>query len=220
MNIYFFGDSISFGQGVSVDLTWVNKISRKLHEQFGEDEITVINTSINGNTTRMALERMPYDVQSHEVDVLVVGFGMNDCNYWLTDKGVPRVSQNAFRANLQEIIDRGFHFGSKQVVLRTNHSSPRKDYMINTNITYGESNRIYNEIIREVAKNNPQVVFVDMEREFERYNSTGEGYELTLLTLDDGVHLSCLGHNVYFECMYPVLSKIVGNMLGGNNGKC
>ena len=42
----------------------------------------------------------PYDVQSHEVDVLVVGFGMNDCNYWMTDKGVPRVSQNAFRANL------------------------------------------------------------------------------------------------------------------------
>ncbi len=214
MNLYFFGDSISFGQGVSVDLTWVNKISQKLHEQFGEDEITVINTSINGNTTRMALERMPYDVQSHEVDVLVVGFGMNDCNYWMTDKGVPRVSQNAFRANLQEIIDRAFHFGSKQVVLRTNHPSPRKDYMINTDITYGESNQIYNAIIRQVARDNPQVVFVDMEKEFETYIQT-QGYDLGALTLPDGVHLSGLGHHVYFECMYPVLSNIAADMLRG-----
>lgn len=215
MNIYFFGDSISFGQGVSVDLTWVNQIAQKLHEQFGEDEITVINTSINGNTTRMALERMPYDVQSHEVDVLVLGFGMNDCNYWVTDQGVPRVSQNAFRANLQEIIDRAFHFGSSHVVVRTNHPSPRKDYMINTNITYGESNRIYNKIIREVAGDNPQVAFVDMEKEFEKRGCTGEGYEKESLTLPDGVHLSRLGHEVYFECMYPVLSAIVDNMVKG-----
>lgn len=215
MNIYFFGDSISFGQGVSVDLTWVNQIAQKLHEQFGENEITVINTSINGNTTRMALERMPYDVQSHEVDVLVLGFGMNDCNYWVTDQGVPRVSQNAFRANLQEIIDRAFHFGSRQVVVRTNHPSPRKDYMINTTITYGESNRIYNEIIREVAGDNPQVVFVDMEKEFEKRECTGGDYEKGALTLPDGVHLSRLGHEVYFACMYPVLSAIVDNMVKG-----
>lgn len=212
MNIYFFGDSISFGQGVSVDLTWVNRIARKLHEQYNQYEITVINTSINGNTTRMALERMPYDVQSHDVDILFVGFGMNDCNYWMTDKGIPRVSQNAFKANLQEIIERAFHFGSKQVILRTNHPSPRKDYMVNTDITYGESNHIYNEIIRQVAKDNPKVVFVDIEQEFEKYmenNTMGADK----LTLPDGVHLSLLGHEVYFECMYPVISKIIDDMM-------
>ncbi len=177
MYLYFFGDSISFGQGISVDLTWVNKIAQQLHQQYKEEKITVINASINGNTTRMALERMPYDIQSHEVDILLVGFGMNDCNYWVTDKGVPRVSLNAFKANMEEIIERAFHFGVKQVVLRTNHPSPRTDYMINTNITYGESNRIYNEIIREVARNDPRVMFVDIEKEFEKCRNTrGGGY--------------------------------------------
>lgn len=212
MNLYFFGDSISFGQGISVDLTWVVQIAQKLHGQFPQNRITVINASVNGNTTRMALERMPYDIQSHDVDILAIGFGMNDCNYWMTDKGIPRVSQNAFRANLQEIIDRAFYFGSKQVVLRTNHPSPRKDYMINTNITYGESNHIYNEIIREVADNNPEIIFVDMEHEFENYIFENMSQKDNL-TLPDGVHLSLLGHQIYFECLYPVISKLVKDML-------
>lgn len=208
MNLYFFGDSISFGQGISVDLTWVNRIAQQLHQQYGQEKITVINTSINGNTTRMALERMPYDVQSHDVDVLAVGFGMNDCNYWLTDKGVPRVSPNAFRANLEEIIERAFHFGAKQVILRTNHPSPRMDYMVNTNITYGESNHFYNEIIREVARDDLRIIFVDIEQEFNRYIAKNN-VRLEELTLPDGVHLSLLGHGVYFDCMYPVISKIL-----------
>lgn len=208
MNIYFFGDSISFGQGISVDLTWVNRMAQELHQQYGRDKVTVINASINGNTTRMALERMPYDIQSHNVDVLVVGFGMNDCNYWVTDKGVPRVSPKAFKANLEEIVERAFHFGAKEVLLRTNHPSPRKDYMINTGITYGESNHLYNNIIREIAEDNSQIKFVDIERQFDRYTME-HGIELRQLTLPDGVHLSLQGHDVYFECMYPVISQIV-----------
>lgn len=208
MYLYFFGDSISFGQGISVDLTWVNRIAQELHQQYGRDKITVINTSINGNTTRMALERMPYDIQSHDVDVLLVGFGMNDCNYWVTDKGVPRVSPNAFRANLEEIVNRAFHFGAKKVVLRTNHPSPRTDYMTNTDITYGESNHFYNEIIREVAKGDSRITFVDVEQEFDRYIKEHH-VRLEELTLPDGVYLSLLGHDVYFECMYPVIARIV-----------
>lgn len=35
MNIYFFGDSISFGQGISVDLTWVNQIAQQLRREYG-----------------------------------------------------------------------------------------------------------------------------------------------------------------------------------------
>ncbi|MEY8336182.1 SGNH/GDSL hydrolase family protein [Lachnospiraceae bacterium 47-T17] len=208
MNIYFFGDSISFGQGISIDLTWVNKIAQQLHRQCVGEQNMVINVSVNGNTTRMALERMPYDIQSHEVDVLVVGFGMNDCNYWITDKGVPRVSPKAFKANLEEIVERGFHFGVKEVLLRTNHPSPRKDYMINTKITYGESNHQYNDIIREVAKNDPRIKFVDMEQEFDRYIME-HNIRLEELTLSDGVHLSLLGHDVYFESMYPMIANIV-----------
>lgn len=209
MNIFFFGDSISFGQGVSVDATWVTRMAAQLRAQYPEKEICVNNSSLNGNTTRMALERMPYDIQSHDVDILVVGFGMNDCNYWQTDKGVPRVSKMAFEANLKEIVDRAFWFGVKKVLLRTNHPSPRTDVMINSNITYGESNAEYNEIIRKVSRDDERIEFVDIEKDFLDYCKKTES-KIDDFTLKDGVHLSAEGHNRYLEIIYPVLEKLIG----------
>src|SRR6267378_1663214 len=123
INLAFFGDSICFGQGISIHKGWVPRISQKL-ETLGQSsgvEISVLNSSVNENTTRMALERMPYDIQSHPIDILFVQFGMNDCNYWLTDKGVPRVSPMAFEANLLEIIDRAQAIHVKKIFLSTNH---------------------------------------------------------------------------------------------------
>lgn len=217
MNIYFFGDSISFGQGVSIDRTWVTKIAQKLHKDYEGIDINVINTSINGNTTRMALERMPYDVQSHDVDVLIVGFGMNDCNYWITDKGVPRVSKEAFEANLKEIVTRAYNFGIKAVILRTNHPSPRKDIMINTTITYAESNAMYNTIIRKVAKEDKRIIFVDMEEKFYKYCEVNNK-RLEELTLPDGVHLSLEGHEIYLQSMYPVFKDCINELVKKNRG--
>lgn len=213
MDIYFFGDSISFGQGISVDLGWVTKLSERLRKDFPEQDITTINSSINGNTTRMALERMPYDIQSHHVDILMVGFGMNDCNYWESDKGIPRVSPTAFEANLKEIIQRAFHFGAQVVILRTNHPSPRKAMMINTRLTYAESNANYNKIIRKVADENKNVEFVDMEQAFIDYCQQS-GVSLDELVLPDQVHLSKKGHEVYLETFYPKLKECINKLLG------
>lgn len=216
MDIYFFGDSISFGQGVSVDLGWVTKLSAKLRKDFPEQNITIINSSVNGNTTRMALERMPYDIQSHNVDILVVGFGMNDCNYWVTDKGVPRVSPLAFEANLKEIINRAYNFCIKEVILRTNHPSPRQTLMTNTNITYSDSNAYYNNIIRKVAAEDSRVIFVDVEKEFINYCKLG--YRIEAFTLPDEIHLSTKGHELYLEIIYPYMKRCVKKILNGQNG--
>ncbi len=212
MNIYFFGDSISFGQGVSIDLGWVTKLSAKLRIKFPQQDITAINSSINGNTTRMALERMPYDIQSHDVDILVIGFGMNDCNYWETDKGVPRVSPLAFEANLKEIIDRGYNFGVKEIILRNNHPSIRQKIMPYTDITYAESNATYNSIIRKVAAEDQRVVFVDMEKAFEKYC---ENSKLTMkeFTLPDEIHLNQKGHEIYLQTFYPYMQESIEHLI-------
>jgi len=83
IRIFFFGDSICFGQGVSPHFTWVTRLSRALDERLSSRaDVLTQNPSVNGNTTRMALERMPYDVQSHAPDVLYIQFGLNDCNGW------------------------------------------------------------------------------------------------------------------------------------------
>ena len=210
--VFFFGDSICFGQGISLHKGWVTRISAELN-QLGasrEREIIVVNVSVSGNTTQQALERMPYDVQSQNPDAVIVQFGMNDCNYWETDKGNPRVSPDAFSANLREIIARSVTFGAQKIFLHTNHPSARNQKtMAHTALTYQQSNRRYNELIRKVAETAGDIVtLTDVEHEFENYiRGDEERLRSLLLPEPDLLHLSEVGHDLYFKSVYPTIER-------------
>jgi acyl-CoA thioesterase-1 len=208
VKLIFFGDSICFGQGVSISKGWITRIAYTL-ERDNNVEITAVNTSLNGRTTRQALEHMPHEVQSQDPDLLVVQYGMNDCNIWATDKGLPRVSKAAFKANLNEIIARGLNFGAKKILLNTNHPTLRnKELLPNAKHTYQESNEVYNEIIREVAaENRNQVILNDIERKIKERFTTDD--QLAQLLLPDLLHLSIQGHSVYFELVYPIVLEMI-----------
>lgn len=211
--LIFFGDSICVGQGVSIHKGWVTRLAAHITDLCGKRgrEILVLNASINGNTTRQALERMPYDVQSHGVDFMIVQFGMNDCNCWQSDRGLPRVSLKSFGANLDEIIARAFIFGAKGVVLNTNHPTTRdQEKLPFTDITYQESNRRYNEVIRDVARTRgDDVMLNDIERHFEEVLQAGKVKSLHELLLDDGLHLSERGHQIYYEAVEPMIDRLL-----------
>ena len=202
VRVIFFGDSICAGQYVSPHLTWVTAIA----ERLGKSAL-VMNASVNGNTTRMALERIAYDLQAHEPDLVVVQFGMNDCNVWRSDRGHPRVSERAFVANLIEIVDRSRRFGARQVVLDTNHPSPRNDTLPGTSETYRTRNATYNQLIRSVAAEIGDITLADVESMF-----AGPGESLDRLLLPDGVHLGPLGHRRYVEVVGPVVEAAVARL--------
>lgn len=190
-------------------------IARQL-EEYGRaigHQILVTNTSVNGRTTRQALEDMPYHVQNFGTDILVVQFGLNDCNYWETDKGLPRVSLDAFEANLKEIVNRGRRFGAHRILLNNSHPTTRNERTLpHTEITYEASNRQYNAAARRVAKALPEdVIFQDIESEFNRFIANGE--QLSMLLLDDGLHLSEAGHLKYFGIMSAVVTRAVDDFL-------
>lgn len=208
--LVFFGDSICVGQGVSIHKGWVTRVAAQLSVLIDDAALVITNASVNGNTTRQALERMPYDVQSHGVDLLILQFGMNDCNYWNSDLGHPRVSPDAFKANLAEIIGRAFTFGAQQVLLNTNHPTTRTQASFpGTTVTYQDSNKLYNALIREVASgfNDGRVTLIDVEQSFEKMLSQGND-SLEAYLLDDGLHLSEKGHDVYFNAIFPVIERV------------
>ena len=218
VRVVFFGDSVCVGQGVSLYHGWVTRIAQLLDElsrQVGR-EIIVINASINGNTTRQALERMPYDVQSHGVDVLIVQFGLNDCNHWLSDHGLPRVSTEGYAVNLKEIVTRGRQFGAKTVFLNNNHPTSRdREVLPHTSITYEQSNQRYNAIVRQVAVQlGDLVTFNDVEVEFGRAIAAGDAREDLLLA--DGLHLSRAGHELYYAFLSPSINGAVARLVGRN----
>ena len=161
-----FSDSIGVGQGVSPHKSWVHLLSEYLKDWY------VINASRNGDTTRLALERMRFDVLSHRPNVVYIQFGMNDANVWADANGIPRVTLFAFRFNLLEMVRRCEAIGS-EVILATNNG-----------IRVGGMPD-YNYQIESLAK------LCEVKLVKHEYK------EPTLL--QDGVHLSERGHQLYFE---------------------
>lgn len=180
-----FSDSIGVGEDCPIHKTWVHKISEY------HPEILVSNASISGNTTRMALDRMSFDVYRKPFDAIIIQFGINDCNRWLTEKGYNRVSALSFKANLSEIIERILQLGCKNIMINTNHHT-NKQYIINDlQVNHNDDNIIYNNIIRKVYdiyKENCQLS--DME------NLIKSNY-----LLNDGIHLNINGHEQYFNIL-------------------
>ena len=204
--IIFFGDSICIGQGVSPNQTWVTRLAAEAEEVCGAgaDAPAVYNCSVNGHTSRQALERIGFDVQSHGVDLMVLQFGLNDCNYWVTDRGLPRVGERGFTANLHEIIDRALRFGARRISFTPITRRRRFSTSIRSSKSpTSTSNRRYNELIREVSRAAPpEVRLVDIEAEWERRIAQGRA-QLDQLLLRDGIHLSAKGHLLYHEIVLP-----------------
>lgn len=210
ISLYMFGDSITVGQLVSPHRTWAVMLSQYLSDRLAPRRFLLNNASINGNTTRQGLERMPYDVQSHRPNYVLTQFGMNDCNYWQTDAGLPRVSLPAFIANMQEIIGRALNFGARRVMVMTTHPTTRTTPFPWADVSYQESNARYAEAIREAVRGmkSDAVLLIDIEAAFHRRIAAGEA-KLEDLLLKDELHLSEAGHVAYFDELRPVLERML-----------
>jgi lysophospholipase L1-like esterase len=197
--IVFFGDSITFGQYVDPRVRWTAFVESHLR-RAGDDEYTYcVNRGVSGETSHDALLRFAHDVQHRSPDIVTIQFGLNDCNCWETDRGLPRVSERSFEANLHEMINRTRWFGCEEIILSTNHTTTRETVQPNGR-SYEVNNRRYNAIIRSVAES-AGVVLCDMEQSFARY--AGEDLASLLLPYPDQLHLSENGNRVYFETIVP-----------------
>jgi lysophospholipase L1-like esterase len=205
-NIIFFGDSLSFGAYVSPHRIWVTQLSAMIEREFG-DGFLVINTSINANTTRLALERMPEAVQRYGCEILCAQFGVNDANFMDHDQGLPRTQPEAFRANMQEIIARGFHVGARTILLPTSHPTLKTKPLPFTDIAPDASRRSYAQVTRQIAAADPRLVLVDIEKVFDEAVAAGRPLENFLMP--DQVHLSDAGHELYFQTFAPVIRKLL-----------
>lgn len=172
------GDSIAAGQGLPAgEAAWPARIT-------GFD---VLARGVPGDTTRLALERFPADVQASGAQIVVIAFGHNDANRWETDRGVPRVSPLAFEGNLAEMVKR----------VRTFDAQP---YLATLTPTFRSERHAadcadYDMVIRSVA-DWTDTPLIDVAAAFG-------GRDLTL----DGLHLDAEGHALYAACVQEALAR-------------
>lgn len=179
MKVVCLGDSITFGQHLPSGQAWPALLKGW----------SVAARGVPSDTTRLGLERFPRDVQEQQPDVVVIQFGHNDCNRWRTDRGLPRVSADAFRANLEEMVDRCAAFDADPVLCTLTPSQRSSDHARDT--------AVYDQIVRTVA-DFEEVALADVRAAF-----TGQPG----LLLEDGLHLSTKGHRVYATVVQQALAR-------------
>jgi len=180
--IVAFGDSITAGQHLADSAkAW----PRLLRAQ------AILVMGVPGDTTRLALERFPRDVQAIDPDIAILQFGHNDCNRWETDHGLPRVSQRAFTANLIEMIDRCRVFEIKPMLCTLTPSYRSEQHARDV--------AGYDQIVRWVAKDE-FVPLIDVREAFEA--NPDEGF-----LMEDGLHLTEFGHAAYAEVVQQTLDR-------------
>lgn len=213
LTIVFMGDSITEGQYVLHPKRWTkivaNNVRKHLTSVMDNEYLHFFNRGISGETTRQALERFPKDVQQLAPQLMTLQFGLNDCNCWVTDKGHPRVSEAAFKANLHEMINRARICGTRHIVLSTNQPTLRHNKLISGE-TLEERRKIYNAIIREVAHESG-VTLCDMDYEFTRLSS--DNLSELLLPEPDLLHLSKSGHELYANIIITYILSAIDTII-------
>jgi lysophospholipase L1-like esterase len=208
------GDSITFGQYLDPSLCWTTLVDERLADRFADSvDIVSLNRGVSNDTTRMGLERFPADVQHAAPDVMTLQFGLNDCNCWQTDGGLPRVSERAFTANLVEMIARARRFGALEIVMQTNHRTLRRGRLPSGEV-YESANARYNELIREVA-GATKVELCDIQRVFEPFDD--ETLRRLLLPAPDVLHLSEEGNAIVANAIYPYLEAAIERATAAKN---
>ena len=209
IKVAFFGDSICLGQGVSIHNGWVVRLSNFIEKKLNNSSPSLIfNSSYNGRTSREALLQMSFEILDHKPDIVLIQFGMNDCNYWKTHNGIPRVSIKSFKENIAEMIDRSFNSGVKYVIVNTNHPTPKRSKFEYANVSYEESNSLYNEALREISNSNNNFLINDMNKKIQKFlNDNNKIVEDIVLV--DGIHLNLLGHELYFNFTSKILRGLI-----------
>lgn len=209
LNIVHMGDSITFGQYVDPAIRWTALVEERLRAALGDGAAKSTTVAVCGETTRMGLERYPGDVQDNSPGLLTLQYGMNDCNCWETDRGAPRVSEPAFRANLVEMIDRARRFGARHVILSTNPRTLRTDVVMPSGEIYEDANARYSEIIRQVAADT-EVDLCDVRAGFDLLSDA----ELAEMLHPDLLHLSVAGNAYYADLISPPALRAASQLLG------
>jgi lysophospholipase L1-like esterase len=174
------GDSLTAGQFLPEgDQPWPSLITG----------YELIAAGVSGDTTRLGLERFPHDVQERKSQAVVIQFGHNDCNRWDSDKGLPRVSPTAYRANLQEMIQRCRAFGADPFLCSLTPSSKSERYQSDVSF--------YDGILRGVGMASGTPVIPVREAFMHRDD----------LFLPDGLHLNHYGHKLYAGVVQSALDR-------------
>ncbi len=175
-----YGDSISAAYGVDPSKGWVNLLKKHLANHT--EEISIINASVSGETSKGGLSRISNVLKNHQPDLLILELGGND--------GLRGYPISVILSNLDAIIS-DCSENETEVMLIGMVIPPN----------YGERyTKAFTDIFLQLASKH-QLPFVPVNLDDTLANKN--------LLQNDGIHPNEKGHRVIFERVFSVLEHIL-----------
>ena len=204
-SVLFFGDSFTSCPGLEVRDNWPSMVRDKSRKHFARElELSFCVSSAVQENTRTALERMQKDIQFKKPDIIFIQFGTNDSTHLLSNRGVPIVSQSAFRANLVEMIERCRRFEIFRVAFLTSHQVALNRFDVN-GLTPDQNTALYDNIIRDVAAAHGCPV-ADIRLACQNIDPKQ-------ICADDLIHVNKYGASLYAKVVTPILIDLINGLL-------
>lgn len=203
--IVCFGDSLTYGYGVDINVGYVDRLEKYMPQYYPSIAWNIVNSGINGDTTREGLKRLQKDVLKYNPNIVIILFGSNDSCLMEGQYRTPHEFEN----NLNEIILKiknhnnrtGLNHCIPIPVLLTPPPIEDVDFM-----PFNKNNRIekYCQIIKEVSQKH-KCLFAD----FHKYmlEETNENYMDCLQY--DGLHLNRKGYDLLYDCIFSSITKLI-----------
>ncbi|WP_442601891.1 SGNH/GDSL hydrolase family protein [Paenibacillus sp. KN14-4R] len=216
MLILGFGDSITSGVYLPVEDTYLYKLGQR----FG---CGTYNAGVPGNNTTQGLARIQTDVIVREPDLTIIEFGMND--HYATALNTHLVDKITFRHNLRQMVSQLCEIDCTPILCTISPiiTGDATQYYYNRHPEAWYQHPLgaqawldeYSEIIRETAVE-LNVPLADIARKWAEYLAAGgtlTGPEGVLRNLDnagvdDGVHPTAKGHDLYADCIIEQITII------------
>ncbi len=142
-DIFLFGDSVLYGQGIDYCLRWSYTLGNKLSQKF-------FNYADSNFNTNLGIINYKKIIENSKPNIIVIQYCYKDC--------LDEINPDIFKKNIKEMIFIGRKNGIKEILLLTTH-----------NIT--GYFREYNEKIRELAEEK-NLKLIDFEKYFKQMSKS------------------------------------------------
>ena len=193
----FMGDSITHGAQATKGYDNVPRLFEKyIRGELKRTEDVMVNTAVWGAQTAGTLERIYQRMEKYEPDVVSIMLGTNDAARVAPTNGGVVISVDQYEANMRAIIARIRSINPEAfVILRTpiytwNNTNNRLTYMPQEM-----------ERLREIAEEDPKILFVEQFAWGEEYIETYTWLKTTdgRFIFSDNLHPDGNGHLIMFR---------------------
>ncbi len=200
IGITFLGDSIMKYNKNSSQMSWLLNVRKKLKNKF-KNKITIYSKQVIGLNSRGLVNLISdYYPKVKNKQLLVIQIGINDSWHYESMKGLPEVSVNSFKRNLEEIYKKSIISGYENITLINYHKLMNNRIEINKR-SLNFNLKKYNEAIKDFCKKK-RLQLIDI-------NKKSLDCKNYCLPLPDGIHLNRNGVKFYSNIILNYLIKII-----------